>query len=359
MRTTFTRIALIAAALLLTACAGRQPGFTPPSPPQELQVIVFPGGWNLPIWVARDKGLFEKNGVRVQVTDTPNSQFQLTGLIEGKFDIAMTAIDNIVAYREGQGAVPVDGSDLIAFMGGDQGFLRLVSVPEVRSIAELRGKTLSVDALTTGYAFVLLEVMARNGLMLDRDYRTERAGGGIQRYNALLERKHAATLLIAPLDVMAQEKGFNRLADASQALGRYQGLVGGTRKSWAAKNGPALSGYVRAYAEGVEWLFDPKNKDEAITIFRKYTPNASARSAEIAYQVLTHPTEGLQRQARIDMQGVATALALRAKYATPQKALSVPGSYYDGQYYDRAMAERGRPRVDGSDQAPLPPGVFY
>ena len=195
--------------LLLAGCASQ-----PPGPPKTLNVIVFPGGWNLPIWVAQEQGMFAKNGVQIQVTNTPNSQFQLTGLIEGKFDIAMTAIDNIVAYREGQGAAPVDGSDLTAVMGGDQGFLRLVSVPEIRSIDQLRGKTLSVDALTTGYAFVLLEVMERNGLALDRDYRTERAGGAVQRYTALLEKQHAATLLIAPLDVMAQEKGFNRLADA-------------------------------------------------------------------------------------------------------------------------------------------------
>ena len=318
--------------LLLAGCASQ-----PPGPPKTLNVIVFPGGWNLPIWVAQEQGMFAKNGVQIQVTNTPNSQFQLTGLIEGKFDIAMTAIDNIVAYREGQGAAPVDGSDLTAVMGGDQGFLRLVSVPEIRSIDQLRGKTLSVDALTTGYAFVLLEVMERNGLALDRDYRTERAGGAVQRYTALLEKQHAATLLIAPLDVMAQEKGFNRLADASQALGRYQGLVAGARKSWSANNAAALTGYIRAYAEGVEWLFDPRNRSEAITIFMKNTPNATARSAEIAYQVLTHPTEGLQRKARIDMQGVATALALRHKYAKPQKTLSSPASYYDGRYYDAAV----------------------
>jgi len=184
---------------------------------------------------------------------------------------------------------------------------------------------------------VLLEVMERNGLVHDRDYSTQRAGGGIQRYDALLQMKHAATLLIAPLDVMAQEKGFNRLADASQALGRYQGLVGATRKSWAAKNAPALTGYIRAYAEAVEWLYDPKNNAEAIALFLKNTPNANQKSAETAHQVLTHPTEGLQRKAKIDMQGVATALQLRAKYAKPQKTLQRPEGYYDGQYYDQAV----------------------
>lgn len=334
----YRALRLIAAAAMLAVLAGCASAPEPiPNPPAKVSVIVFPGGWNLPIWVAQEKGLFAKHGVEVAVTNTPNSRFQLTGLIEGKFDIAMTAIDNIVAYREGQGAVPIDGSDLMAVMGGDQGFLRLVSVPEVKSIAELRGRTLSVDALTTGYAFVLLEVMARNGLVLDRDYRTVSAGGGRERFDALLEKKHAATLLIAPFDVLAQERGFNRLADASGALGRYQGLVAGVRKSWAEKNRPALVGFIRAYAEAVEWIYDPKNREEAIAIFMKNTPNATRKAAETAYSVLTHPTDGLQRRARIDLQGVTTALDLRTKYAKPQKPLGPASSYYDPRYYDAAM----------------------
>src|SRR2546426_5054329 len=152
----------ILAILLLTACTP-----PPPAPPQAVNVIVFPGGFNWPIWVAQEKGLFAKNGLDVKLTPTPSSVFQLTNLIEGKFDIAMTAIDNLIAYREGQGEEPVLGPDLIAFMGGDNGFLRLVAVPEVKTLAALRNKTVSVDARTTGYAFMLFEMLERGGLVLD------------------------------------------------------------------------------------------------------------------------------------------------------------------------------------------------
>jgi TRAP-type uncharacterized transport system substrate-binding protein len=72
----------------------------------------------------------------------------------------MTAIDNVVAYDEEQGeAQTVANLDLVAFMGGDNGFLRLVTVPEVKTYADLKGKQLSVDALTTGYAFVLRKLL--------------------------------------------------------------------------------------------------------------------------------------------------------------------------------------------------------
>ena len=163
-----------------------------------IKVIVFPGGFNWPIWVAQEKGFFKDNGVAIELTPTPSSVFQLVGLIEGKFDIAITAIDNLIAYREGQGEEPRVGPDLIAVMGGDHGFLKLVTIPEVRSFADLRGKTLSVDARTTGYAFVLFELLDRSGLR-EPDYTVERAGGVLQRFQALMEKKHAGTLLLTQL----------------------------------------------------------------------------------------------------------------------------------------------------------------
>jgi ABC-type nitrate/sulfonate/bicarbonate transport system substrate-binding protein len=310
---------------------------TPKGPPTPVNVIVFPGGFNWPIWVAQEKGFFAKYGVAPVITPTPSSAFQLQGLIEGKFDIAMTAIDNLIAYREGQGEAKVDGPDLIAFMGGDNGFLRLVAVPEVNSFSDLRGKTLSVDALTTGYAFVLLELMERNGLVLNRDYRTERAGGVLQRFNELMEKKHAGTMLISPFEVQAEARGFKRLANATDALGAYQGLVGGARKAWADANRDVVIGFIRAFSEGVDWLYEPQNRAEAIAIFRKNLPQASEQAANASYSVLLSPKEGFQRKAQIDLKGVDTVLRLREKYGQPAKKLASPSRYYDDSFYRAAM----------------------
>ncbi|TMH40153.1 MAG: ABC transporter substrate-binding protein [Betaproteobacteria bacterium] len=325
-----TTVALIA--VLLVSCTS-----APPAPPRPVNLIVFPGGFNWPVWVAQEKGLFAKNGIDVRITPTPSSVFQLTNLIDGKFDIAMTAIDNLIAYREGQGEVPKPGPDLFAFMGGDNGFLRLVTVPEVKSFADLRGKTLSVDALTTGYAFVLLEILERNGLRKDRDYTTATAGGVLQRFQALMEKKHAGTLLLSPFEVQAEARGFNRLANATDVLGRYQGLVGGARKAWAEQNRDAVVGYIRAFSDAVDWLYEPGNKDEAIAIFLKNLPNANPQAAQTAYKVLLSPTDGFQKKAKIDMEGVKTVLALRSKYGQPRKSLSDPSPYYDPSFYDAAI----------------------
>ena len=303
---------------------------------KPIELIVFPGGFNWPIWVAQDKGLFAANHVAVKLTPTPNSVFQLTNLIDGKFDVAMTAIDNLIAYDEGQGEAPVSGQpDLIAFMGGDNGFLSLVAVPEVKSYADLKGKALSVDARTTGYAFVLEKLLEKGGLR-ESDYSLVKAGGVLQRFEALMEKKHAGTLLLSPFEVPAQAKGFTLLGYAIDVLGRYQGLVGGTRRSWAKDHEVELIGYIRAYIAGVDWLYEDANKVEAVAILRKYLPNMAPELADKAYALLLDPKNGFQRKARIDVEGVRTVLALRGEYGQPKKTLSDPAKYYEPAYYEKA-----------------------
>lgn len=337
----FIWIPLFFAALLAGCAGGPQPVAGPPAP---LSVILFPGGANWPIWVAENKGFFARERLAVKVTPTPNSTFQFKGLIQGDFDIAVTAMDNVIAYREGQGEAGVSGPDLVAVMGGDNGFLRVVATPDIRSYAELRGKTLSVDALTTGYAFVLLEMLERNGLKLDRDYKTERAGGVYQRYQALLERKHAATILVTPFDITAQAQGFNRLGNASDVLGNYQGVVAATRQSWARANPEKVTGYIRAIADSVEWLYDPRNKEEALRIFlTNMPPNTTPQAAESAYRVLLAEKDGFQRKAQIDLAGVETVVKLRAKFGRPGVPLREAAHYYDASFHKAAMGTRSRP----------------
>ena len=176
-----TRFSQMAIAALALALAGMLGDSAHAQELPQVTVNVFPGGFNWPSFVARDSGFFEHNGIRVTLQFTPNSVAQMTGLAEGKFDIAITAVDNIVAYVEGQGEAPIGPQpEFFAFMGSDSGFLNLVVAPDIHNFGDLRGKTLSVDARTTGYAFVLFAMLAKNGLR-EGDYSVAKVGGTAQR----------------------------------------------------------------------------------------------------------------------------------------------------------------------------------
>src|SRR5215831_3209964 len=156
-RRTVKRFLVVVVSLLLSVGAAAQP--QPPAL-RASNLITFGGGVNLPTLVARRQGFFAKQGVDVNLRYTPNSVYLMTGLVEGRFDIATASIDNLVAYQEGQGEAPVKVQpDLVAFLGFENGFLELVGLPEAKSVGDLRGKELAVDALTTGFAFVLREMV--------------------------------------------------------------------------------------------------------------------------------------------------------------------------------------------------------
>ena len=327
------RVALVVAAILAPVAGQAQTA-------KPLEVIVFPGGSNWPIWAAQEKGFFEKNGVRVHLTPTPSANYQLGNTIDGKFDLAMTAIDNPIAYDEGQGEAKTTAkADLVAIMGSDNGFLHLVSVPEVADIKDLRGKTLSVDARTTGYAFVLLKLMEKAGLKDGRDYTLVSAGGGLQRFEALMKKEQSATLLFTPFELIAEAKGYHDLRSAVAVFGHYQGLVAAVQRPWAKAHEAELVGYIRGYVAGVDWLYRPANKDEAIAILRKNINTMTPELAEKTYGVLLAPKGGLFKTGALDVAGIKTVLALRSQYGEPKKALTNPAKYYDLTYYKKAMAK--------------------
>jgi ABC-type nitrate/sulfonate/bicarbonate transport system substrate-binding protein len=334
------RFVLAAVACLIGASA---PVYAQPAPPpRTINVITFGGGVNLPIFVAQRQGFFAKHGVEINLRYTPSSVYLMTGLIEGRFDIASAAIDNLVAYQEGQGEAPVKAQpDLVAIMGLENGFLNLVAVPEVKSVSDLRGKDLGVDALSTGFAFVLREMVDKAGIK-DSEVKYTRFGGTPLRYAALLERKFAATLLSTPFDLQAEAKGFTRLGTATDLLGAYQGRAAFGMRGWLKNNEPAAIGFMRAMRDATEWIYDPQNRDIAEAVLVANDRDMTPALARKTYDMFVDKKAGLYRDLKVDMEGFKVVLALRAKYGEPKKALGDPMKYIDLELYRKAFPDAPR-----------------
>ena len=324
------RIAIGAALFVAAGAAFAQAGKT-------LELIAFPGGGNWPVWAAEEKGLFARNGIAVKLSFTPNSVEQVRNLMSGKYDLGTTAYDNVVAYQEGQGETDLpEAPDLFAFMGGYSGSLRFVTAPDVKTYAALKGKTVGVDAATTGFAFILYKLAAMNGLS-QSDYRIEKLGGTPARVQALMEGRIAGTMISSPSEILPESKGFTRLGDTTATFGPYQASVGFARRAWAAGHGEELVAFIRAYAAAMDWLQDPANRDEAVAIYTKHIPSAPRPAAQKAYEVMFAASEGFQRKAKLDLEGCRTVLKLRSEFAKPQKNLADPMKYVDESYYSKAV----------------------
>ena len=125
-----------------------------------LKIIAFPGAPNLPTFAAIEQGRFSDRGFDVDLELTPSSVYQAEKTAAGAFDIICTAFDNVVAYGSGQGAAKAGiNPDYVVIMGATQLELSLVAAPDITSVADLAGKTIALDALTTGFAFVLFDML--------------------------------------------------------------------------------------------------------------------------------------------------------------------------------------------------------
>lgn len=332
------RALLILALLASPLAAAQAPAGGKPL--TTINVIAVSGGVNLPAWVAERQGFFANHGVAVKLNFAFGSTFLMSNLIDGKFDVAIIGIDNLVAYQEGRGEGKLTGTpDLVAFMGLNSGFIHLIGAPDVKTIADLRGRQLAVDALTTGFAFVLREMIARAG-MTDADVTYVPTGAGPPRLRALIEGKQAAALLNTPLELQAVERGFTRLGSATQILGHYQGHAVFAQRGWIARNEAAVIGLMRAYGDAMEWLFDPKNREITEALLVAHDRGMTPALARRTYEVLVDPKEGLYRNLVLDIEGLRTVLELRDKFSTPPMNLTDPMKYVDLELYRKAFPEK-------------------
>ena len=303
----------------------------------NLDLICFPGAPNLPIFAAQEKGFFAEAGIQANHETTPSSVYQAENLVSGKFQIAGTAIDNVVAYQEGQGVAKLDREpDLFAFMGATQIELAFIVAPEIKIFDDLKGKTLALDALATGFAFVLYRMLDNAGLTKD-DYEMIPVGATPDRWKSVEDGTHAGTLTIEPFTSMALAKGFKVLESSLNTFKDYQGGSFATSRSWAAANEEALVGYITGYLKGLAWTLDPANRSEAAELLLAKMPAINPKAIDKVMGKLLDPRSGLTPLGKINTKGFQTVLELRSQYIEQKALLTDTAKYIDLTYYEKAV----------------------
>jgi ABC-type nitrate/sulfonate/bicarbonate transport system substrate-binding protein len=319
--------------LAMLACAAMLGTMNSAPAQTPLKVMVFPGLSNFSIFAAEHKNLFAKHGLAVEVLNTPNSDVLRNGLAKGDHQIAHAAVDNAVAMVE------LAKAEVAIVTGGDNGFNHIFVQPEINAYADLRGKTVVVDAPNTAFALLLYKALKDAGLNKG-DYAVKPVGGTTARLEAMTKDKAnaAAAVLNPPYTFRASEAGLKDMGTATKAVGAYQSDGAFVMREWAKANSDALVRYISAYVEGRRWALDPVNKTEATALLSerlKLAPQVAA----LAYAVATDPAEGMAKDAKFDMAGFANVLKLRAEIEGQWGGKPpAPEKYVDLSYYDRALS---------------------
>jgi ABC-type nitrate/sulfonate/bicarbonate transport system substrate-binding protein len=302
--------------------------------PTLLRVNTFPNAKALPLHAGIAKGIFEKRGFKIELHLTENSRSQRDGLASGQFDIVHSAVDNALAMIE------VAKHDVVIVTGGDSGMNEFFVQSEIKSFADLKGRTLVVDAPDTAYALQAKKILASHGLKEGADYTVKPVGAGVYRFKAMAESKeNAAAILNLPFTVQAEALGMKSLGRTTDMLGPYQAGGAFLMRGFAREHAATVERYIAAYIDALRWVRDPAHRADDIALLTEKL-KISSKEAERTYELLMDPGFGFIPDAKFDLEGFKNVLALRAEIEGGQP--TAPERYIDLGYYQRAMGLVGR-----------------
>ena len=288
--------------------------------PRTLRLISF--GRSSIVALARARGLFAERGLEVEATITPNSTEQMRGVGEGRWDIASTAFDNVLAWSGREGAEFV----AVAHAVGEVE-LTLYVRPEIGDWEALRGRKLAVDAVDTAFGLVLRRILLDHDLDLDRgDYELVPEGATGSRLESMQRGDTVAAILGPPWAQRGEDDGFVRFASHRDVIPDYPRGVFAVTRPWAAENTSALVGFLGALDAARRWAGDAPEEAAALLATEEGT------SAEAAAASLGRETLGLG----LDLARLAVALDLRLHLGLAPPLGRELARYVDGSFHQAA-----------------------
>jgi ABC-type nitrate/sulfonate/bicarbonate transport system substrate-binding protein len=292
------------------------------------------GGGSFTTSVAQANGIFAKFGLNIEIPRSAagGSEEVRRWLASGELDLADYGVDNAIAMVENAGV------DVILVAATDYTPTELVAQPEIKSIGDLRGKVVLVDAPNTQNALALKKILSSAGLNAGTDYQMKEAGGTSARVAAMLKQKdYAATMASGQTAAQARQRGLVSLATTSNIVGPMLRYGVFTRRQWAKENSDTLVQYLAAHITAQRWIVNPENKNKVIEMVIQQRKLSRDLAAGL-YEMDIGP-DGLAKDAAIDVARFSNVLKFRAEVegSWGGKAPS-PDRYYDASYHKKALA---------------------
>jgi ABC-type nitrate/sulfonate/bicarbonate transport system substrate-binding protein len=319
----------MAAIALLVMCISSQA--QQQAVPQKVRVLCL--ARPLPVMIAESRGILTKYGIQVEFLVRPSSESLRNDLAAGKGEVAFLAVDNDVAMVDSAGV------DVVIVMGAESSENEIIAQPGTKSIADLRGHTLLVDATNTAYALELKKVLLLNGLHPGKEYELKPVGSTPFRLQAMRDSKeYTAAVMNPPYSIIAKQGGMVSLGSMRALLGADLDRGTFSLRSWARGNADLLERYLAAYVEGQRWLMSPANRQQVVELVMKES-NLPEATAQDWYAAMVQ-SGGYAKDAAFDVEGFKKTLQLRAEVeAGGNGAAATAEKYYDLSYYRAALSK--------------------
>ena len=273
------------------------------------------------IWVAGEARLFQKNGIDAEVLYLESALVR-TALLTG--DIAMGGMSGTtMAAPRLQGADPI----LIASFSNSLQY-RLVVRPDIRTVADLKGKRVGVAGFGLGAHRGAQIMLAKLGLNPDTDVTMLQIGGDPTRLAALLSGTIDASVFNPPLHKRAAEAGMRVLANIEDMGFSVQASALVTTDRFTKKNYDLTRRTIRSIIESIHLI--KTNPEITKRSIRKYLRFKDERDTEEAYQIMR---DTLARKPYPTVEGIKTVLE-ELSPKLPAAKTAQPRDFMDTRFID-------------------------
>lgn len=228
------------------------------SPTANAQTIRLNVGYSatsadqLPAWVAKEAGLFAKNGLDAQVIFFTGGTTAILALVSG--DVPITQVS-------GPGLVNsvMAGSDAVFVAAGITGLnYVLMGKPGVKNVEQLKGGTIAISRFGSATDTIARLALRKLGLTVGKDVTLIQVGSGPERLGALMTGRVAAAVINPPSSFTAEKKGLATLVDVAKAGIVFQHTGAATTRRFIKEHPDTVRKYVRAHVEAVARMWNDK-----------------------------------------------------------------------------------------------------
>jgi ABC-type nitrate/sulfonate/bicarbonate transport system substrate-binding protein len=204
--------------------------------------VVAPAYVNVPLWVAQQRGLLERRGLRAVEQSLGSTHAVTNALRDGTVDIALTAPEGSIADAVAGGPLRVVAGLI------DRPPLSMIAIPRHRTFSDLRGGRIGTSSLTEGTRHVAERMLAAHGLRYPADYDFALEGSHLERWKALQAATIDAALQMIPYDDIATDAGFTNLGRVTGEFALNAVCV----RQPAPRS--VVTPFLEALAEAAEWF---------------------------------------------------------------------------------------------------------